>query len=82
MAAAALPKPPSYLQRLSAYQIAQAAARRAQRRLDQMLRQRGVSPQEVSRQSEAVEELWARVDRAGSAFAREKGASARRLGVA
>lgn len=82
MAIASLPKAASYLQRLSAYQIAQHAARRAQRRLDQLLRQRGASAQEVMRLSEAVEELWTRVDRAGSAFAREKGAAARKMGVA
>lgn len=82
MPAATLPKAASYLQRLSAYQMAQHAARRAQRRLDQLLRQRGASPQEVMRMSAAVEVLWARVDRAGSAFAREKDATSRKVGVA
>lgn len=81
MSASTLPKASSYIQRLSTYQIAQATARRAQRRLDQLLRQRGVSPQEVARQTEAVEELWTKVDRAGSAFAREKVATSCRLGV-
>lgn len=82
MALATLPKPPSYLQKLSAYQIAQHAARRGQRKLDQMLRQRLIVPREVSRLAEEVEELWVRVDRAGSAFAREKGAAPRKVGVA
>lgn len=81
MSIATLPKDASYLQRLSAYQIAQSTARRAQRRLDQLLRQRGASPQDVMRMSAAVEVLWARVDRAGSAFAREKDAAARKAGL-
>lgn len=82
MSVATLPKAAGYLQALSAYQIAQAAARRAQQRLDMRLRQRGASPQELEQLSQEVEELWSRVDRAGSAFARARGATARRLGVA
>lgn len=82
MSVATLPKAAGYLQALSTYQIAQSSARRAQRRLDMLLRQRGASPQELESLSLEVEELWSRVDRAGSAFARAREVTARRLGVA
>lgn len=81
MTTATLPMNAGYLRKLAEFQSSRETARRAQRRLDQALHSRTVSPLDLQNLQDEVEELWMACDRAGSELAKARAANPKRQGA-